>query len=111
MGNQKPAASAVVHPVNQQQQFPGNFLTGSNMSSTMPGMQIPANFGGLQGNGIGANLSGNMGILGGLNQSQPFQQTVGGPGIGTGMMNNPFLSMSQPARSDQNNVFGGFPTA
>ena len=45
-----------------------------------------------------------MGILGGLNQPQPFQQTVGGPGIGTGMMNNPFLSMSQPARSDQNNV-------
>jgi len=105
--NQKPAASAVVHPVNQQQQFPGNFLTGSNMS-TMPGMQIPANFGGLQGNGIGANLGGNMGILGGLNQSQPFQQTVGGPGIG--MMNNPFLAMSQPTRSDQNNVFGGFST-
>jgi len=107
--NQKPAASAVVHPTNPQQ-FPGNFMTGNNMS-TMPGMQIPASFGGLQGNGIGTNLSGNMGILGGLNQPQPFQQTVGGPGIGTGMMNNPFLSMSQPARSDQNNVFGGFPTA
>jgi len=102
--NQKPAAaaSAVVHPVKTpQQQFPGHFLTGNN-TSTMPGMQIPANFGGPQGNGIG----GNMGILGGLNQPQPFQQTVGGPG----MMNNPFLSMSQPTRSDQNNVFGGFST-
>ena len=45
--NQKPAASAVVHPTNPQQ-FPGNFMTGNNMS-TMPGMQIPASFGGLQG--------------------------------------------------------------
>jgi len=105
--NQKPAASAVVHPANPQQQFPGNFMTGNNIS-TMPGMQIPPNFGGLQGNGIG----GNVGSFGGLNQPQPaFQQTVGGPGMTGGMMNNPFLSMSQPARSDQNNVFGGFSTA
>jgi len=108
--NQKPAASAVVHPANPQQQFPGNFMTGNNVS-TMPGMQIPANFGGLQGNGTSGNLGGNMGLFGGMNQPQPFQQTVGGPGIGPGMMNNPFLSMSQPARSDQNNVFGGFSTA
>ena len=63
-------------------------------------MQLPPNFGG----GIGANLGGNAGLLEGLGGSQPqYQQPVGGPGVG-GMMNNPFLAMGQPSRSDQNNV-------
>ena len=72
-------------------------------TSVPAGMQLPPNFGG----GIGANLGGNAGLLAGFGVSQPhqpqFQQPVGGPGVG-GMMNNPFLAMGQPSRSDQNNV-------
>jgi len=104
--NQKPAMSAVPNtgqlPVNTQQ-FPGNL----NMENTSipAGMQLPPNFGG----GIGANFGGNSQLLANLGQPQPFQQPVGGPGHG-GMMNNPFLAMTQPTRSDQNNVFGGFST-
>jgi len=112
--NQKPAPSAQSAvptgqlPVNQKQfEFPANLNMGN--TSVPAGMQLPPNFGG----GIGANLGGNAGLLAGFGGSQPpkpqFQQPVGGPGVG-GMMNNPFLAMGQPSRSDQNNVFGGFST-
>jgi len=116
--NQKPTGSAAQSadaisggrqlPVNQKQfEFPANLNMGN--TSVPAGMQLPPNYGG----GIGANLGGNAGLLAGFGGSQPpkpqFQQPVGGPGVG-GMMNNPFLAMGQPSRSDQNNVFGGFST-
>lgn len=79
------------------------FLKLQGNTSVPAGMQLPPNFGG----GIGANLGGNAGLLAGFGGSQQpkpqFQQPVGGPGVG-GMMNNPFLAMAQPSRSDQNNV-------
>lgn len=79
--NQKPsnpnptASSNPVNPLFQQQGF-------------MPNMQIPANF------GLGAQHPQNI---------QPQQPLVGGNGFGGGVVNNPFLAMSQPA-SDPNNV-------
>jgi len=83
--NQKPsnpnptASSNPVNPLFQQQGF-------------MPNMQIPANF------GLGAQHPQNI---------QPQQPLVGGNGFGGGVVNNPFLAMSQPA-SDPNNLFGNF---